>query len=189
MTTTVSTNSIDVEQLVQTIEAIKSDPGLASFTFRASTSWKEGMHSVGRVDGFLHAGEEDKSRAAPFVLEGDEPPVLLGRNSGPNAVELLLVSLGFCYSVGVAANAAARGIEIEEMSYEIEGDLDVRRFLGIGDGPRAGFEAIRARATLKATGATDEELRDLCAYVQETSPVSDVLAHEVPVSTTLDIVR
>lgn len=189
MTTSTSTNGIDVDQLLQTIDAIKSNPTLASFTFRAETSWREGTHSVSRIASFTHAGEEDQSRAAAFVLEGDEPPVLLGQNHGPNAVELLLAALGFCYSVGFVANAAARGIEIEEMSYEVEGDLDVRSFLGISDDGRPGFSTIRAKAFVRAPGASDQELTDLCAYVQATSPVKDVLANPVPVSTTIETLR
>jgi uncharacterized OsmC-like protein len=187
LTTTVSTNGIDVEQLLQTIEAIKADPSLATFTFRAKTSWEEGTHSVARIGGFTHASEEDRSRAAPFVLEGDEPPVLLGRNHGPNAVELLLAALGFCFSVGFVANAAARGVEIEELSYDVEGDLDLRSFLGISDEARPGFGTIRAKAVVKASGATEQELTDLCTYVQDTSPVRDVLANPVPVTTTIEV--
>ena len=188
MTTSVSSNGIDVEQLVQTIEAIKADPDLASFTFRTTTAWKEGTHSITRIGGFNHAGEEDRSRAAPFDLEGDEPPVLLGRNHGPNAVELVLAALGFCYSVGFVANAAARGIEIEELSYEIEGDLDLRNFLGISEGIRPGLHGIRAKAIVKAPGVSEQELTELCTYVQETSPVRDVLANPVPVSTTIEVI-
>jgi uncharacterized OsmC-like protein len=188
MTTSVSTNGVDVEQLLQTIDAIKDDPSLASFTFRATTSWKEGTHSVARIGGFTHAGEEDRSRAAPFVLEGDEPPVLLGRNNGPNAVELVLAALGFCYSVGFVANAAARGIEIQELQYEVEGDLDLRSFLGISDEARPGFSEIRAKASVKASGAGEQDLRELGAYVQDTSPVKDVLANPVPVTTMIEVV-
>jgi uncharacterized OsmC-like protein len=190
MATSVSTtNGIDVQQLVQTIDAIKADPGLASFTFRARTAWKEGTHGVAEIGAFTHAGEEDRSRAAPFLLEGDEPPVLLGSNRGPNAVELLLAALGFCYSVGFVANAAARGIAIEAMSYEIEGDIDLRSFLGVSDEVRPGFHEIRAKAIVKADGTSQQALHELCAYVQDTSPVKDALANPVPVTTTIEVVR
>ena len=187
MSTSVTTNGIDVGQLVQTIDAIKADPRLASFTFRTATSWKEGTHSVARIGTFTHAGEEDQSRAAPFVLEGDEPPVLLGTNKGPNAVELVLAALGLCYSVGFVANAAARGIELEELKYEIEGHLDLRSFLGISDEARPGYDEIRAKAIVKASGTSEQELTELCAYVQETSPVRDVLANPIPVTTTIEV--
>lgn len=114
--------------------------------------------------------------------------MLLGRNIGANAVELLLASVGFCYSIGYVANAAARGIEIEDMSYELEGDIDLHNFLGISQGARPGFSEIRAKAYVKAPRASEDELKELCTFVQETSPVRDVLANGVPVRTTLEVV-
>lgn len=186
-TTVTARNGIDVDQLVATIEAIKDNPSLGAFTFRASSSWQEGTYNKGSIQGFTHAGAEDASRAAPFELDGDEPPVLLGSNSGPNAVELLLQALGFCYAVGFVANAAARGIEISRMEYELEGDIDVRPFLGL-EGPRPGFTEIRARGIVSSPNATNEQLVELCQYVQDTSPVRDCLANPVPVKTSMDIV-
>jgi uncharacterized OsmC-like protein len=189
MATVAIRNGVDVGALLETIDAIKEKPELASFTFHARTSWREGTHSTAEIGSFVHAGAEDETRTHPFTLLGDEPPVLLGRNKGPNAVELLLAALGFCYSVGYVANAAARGIELEEMSYEIEGDIDLHNFLGLGSDVRPGFSEIRARAFVKAPGATEQELKELCTYVQDTSPVRDVLANPVPVSTTIEILE
>jgi len=187
MTTTVKTrNGIDVEQLVETIAAIGDDPSLASFTFKARSTWRDGTHNTGQISQFAHAGQEDESRDAPFEMEGDEPPVLLGSNQGPNAVELLLQGLAFCYAVGYVANAAAKGIEIESMEYEIEGDFDVRSFLGL-EGSRPGFTEIRARGRVSSPNASAEQLEELCRYVQETSPVRDSLANPVPVTTTLEV--
>jgi uncharacterized OsmC-like protein len=185
-TTTTIRNGIDVDQLVSTIGMIESDPAVGTFTFRAESTWEEGTHSRGRIDGFVHAGREDGSRQQPFELDGDEPPVLLGGNRGPNALELVLQALGFCYAVGYVANAAARGIELERMDYEIEGDVDLRRFLGL-DGPRAGFSEIRVTGHVSSPNATEEQLTELCQHVQDTSPVRDVLAAPVPVHTSLTV--
>lgn len=179
-------NGIDVDQLVATIDAIKDDPTVASFTFRASSEWEHGTYNVGEIGRFSHAGQEDESRTEPFRLDGDEPPVLLGSNKGPNAVELLLQALGFCYAVGYVANAAARGIELTRMEYDVEGDVDVRTFVGL-EGPRAGFTAIRVNGRVASPNATEEQLRELCQYVQDTSPVRDCLANPIPVTTTLQI--
>ena len=186
MPTTTTSNGIDVDALVETIKAIEDDPGLGSFTFKAKSTWEEGTHNIGEIGTFVHAGSEDESRAAPFVLHGDEPPVLLGQNKGANAVELLLQALAFCYAVGFAANAAAKGIEISRMEYEIEGEFDVRPFLGI-DGPRPGFNRIKATGRVSSPNATKEQLEELCQYVQDTSPVRDSLANAVPVETTLEV--
>lgn len=157
------------------------------FTFRASSSWVDGTYNTGSIKAFTHAGAEDDSRSGDFELSGDEPPILLGENRGPNAVELLLQGLAFCYAVGYVANAAAQGIEIDQMEYEIEGDFDARPFLGL-PGDRPGFTEIRARGRVSSPNATKQQLVDLCQYVQDTSPVRDSLANPVSVKTTLEVV-
>jgi uncharacterized OsmC-like protein len=186
-THTTTTNGIDVAALTETIQAIQDDARLGAFTFRARSTWESGTHNTGEISSFVHAGKKDESREAPFRLHGDEPPVLLGNNEGPNAVELLLQGLAFCYAVGYAANAAAQGIEITSMQYEVEGDFDVRQFLGL-PGTRPGFSAIRAVGRVSSPNASREQLESLCRYVQDTSPVRDSLANPVPVETTLEVV-
>jgi uncharacterized OsmC-like protein len=185
-TTTTIRNGIDVDQLLATIDAAKGDEQIGTFTFRATSSWKDGTHNVGQIGRFIHAGIEDDSRDEPFTSPGDEPPVLLGGNKGPNAVELVLQALGFCYAVGYVANAAARGIDLTSMEYEVEGDLDVRSFLGL-DGPRPGLTSVRVTGRIASRNATKEELIELCEYVQATSPVRDIIANQVPVITSLDV--
>jgi uncharacterized OsmC-like protein len=184
MSTIATRNGVDVDRLVAIIGAVQSDPKVAQFTFRAQSTWETGGRNRGTIQEFEHAGATTTERPAPFELVGDEPPVLLGTNAGPNAVELCLQALAFCYAVGFAYNAAAKGIEIEELRYEVEGDLDLHRFLGLG-GPRAGFSEIRAKSWVRSPNATAEQLEELCQYVQDTSPVRDILASPVPVSTDL----
>ena len=185
MATIAARNGVDVDRLVATIGAVQADATLARFTFRARSAWEQGGRNHGAIREFEHAGVTT-DRAETFELTGDEPPVLLGTNGGPNAVELVLQALAFCYGVGYVYNAAARGIDIEELRYEVEGDLDLRRFLGLG-GPRAGFSEIRARAWVRSSNASPEQLEDLCQYVQDTSPVKDILASPVPVKTDLEV--
>lgn len=190
MATVTVRNGINVDQLVATVGAIQSTPDIAKMTFKATTEWREGTHSIARIGTFEHAGKTDTSRRpGQFELQGDEPPVLLGSNLGPNAVELCLAALGFCYAVGYVANAAAKGIELEELSYQVEGDIDLHTFLGLKrDGDRPGFSAIRVRGRVRAKNAKREDLESLCTYVQETSPVGDILANPVPVTVDLDVV-
>jgi uncharacterized OsmC-like protein len=185
MATTTIRNGVDVDRLVATIDAIKDDPSVAKFTFRARSDWESGARNRGEIGEFKHAGATTQ-RSQAFTLTGDEPHVLLGTDTGPNAVELVLQALAFCYGVGVVYNAAAKGIEIDELRYEIEGDLDLHRFVGLG-GPRAGFSAIRAKGWVRSSNATRDQLVDLCQYVQDTSPVRDILAAPVPVTTSLEV--
>ena len=186
MATVTVRNGIDVDQLVATIGAIKEQPSMSTFTFKATTAWKEGTLNHAEIGDFIHDGQRVE-RPRPFRLTGDEPPVLLGANRGPNAVELVLAALGFCYGVGFVANAAARGIELSELRYEVEGDIDVQNFLGMTNETRPGFSAIRARAWVRSPNASRAQLDELCRYVQDTSPVRDIIANPVPVDTTLDV--
>jgi uncharacterized OsmC-like protein len=177
-------NGVNVDQLVQTIEAIQGQPEIAKFQFRARTSWEGGGRCRTEIQGFHGALQEDASRGQPFVLTGDEPPVLLGRNAGPNAVEAVLHALASCLTVGFVYNAAARGIEIRSLDFEMEGDLDLHGFLGLSQTVRPGYDGIRVRYRVDAD-APREQLAELCDYVQSTSPVLDIIRNPVPVEVEL----
>ncbi len=177
-------NGVDVEQLVGTIEAIKDKPELARFNFRAKTTWINGGHSRTTIQSFYGAGQEDTSRSEPFVLEGDEPPVLLGANKGPNAVEMVLAALASCLTVGMVYNAAARGLKIERLEFELDGDVDLHRFLGLSDTVRAGYQNIRLTCSLQSD-ASDSELSELLEHVKNTSPVLDIISNPVNVEVQL----
>lgn len=177
-------NGVNVDQLVSTIEAVRSNPGLAEFRFRAETEWVDGGHTRTRIHGFYGAGAEDASRADPFYLEGDEPPVLLGANAGPNAVETVLHALASCLAVGFVYNAAARGITIEALDFDMEGEIDLHAFLGLSDDVRPGYKSINLTYRVESD-TPKEKLVELCEYVQRTSPVLDMLRNPVLVSVRL----
>jgi len=177
-------NGVNVDQLVGTINAIKSNPDLARFKFRAKNEWISGGHSRTSIQSFYGAGQEDTSRDKPFVLEGDEPPVLLGANAGPNAVEAVLHALASCLAVGFVYNAAAQGIKIESLEFDLEGDLDLHAFLGLSEKVRPGYEGIRLTYRVKSD-APREKIVALCDYVQRTSPVLDIIRNPVPVTVSL----
>ncbi len=84
------------------------------------------------------------------------------------------------------ADDPGRG-ELREPRHEIEGDLDLRTFVGLA-GPRAGFTANRATGWVKSPNATTAQLEELCQYVQDTSPVRDCLANPVPVTTDIIVI-
>lgn len=177
-------NGVNVTQLVETVGLIKQQPDIAKFTFRAETVWESGGRSRTKIQSFKGAGQEQQ-HAKAFELRGDEPPVLLGADSAPNAVEAVLHAIGSCVAVGYAYNAAARGIDIEELRFESQGELDLHGFLGLSDTVRPGFERITFTATVRSS-ASREALEELCEYVQRTSPVLDIVRNPVPVTVTLN---
>ena len=100
MATITVRNGVNVDQLVATIGAIQADPAVGAFTFKARSTWEDGGRNQGEIRDFVHAGSTS-DRGTTFRLVGDEPPVLLGSNAGPNAVELVLQALAFCYARGL----------------------------------------------------------------------------------------
>jgi uncharacterized OsmC-like protein len=183
MATQISTqlNGVDLERLVATVQAVKANPDLAKFSFRARSEWTGGGSSRSIIQGFYGAGQEDSSRSRPFTLLGDEPPVLLGNNTAPNAVETVLHALAACLAVGFAYNAAVQGITIESLEFELEGELDLHGFLGLSEETRAGCDSIRVTYRVKSD-APRGRILELCEYVQKTSPVLDIVRNPVPVS-------
>jgi len=174
-------NGVNVKQLIDTVKAVKGDPDIAKFQFRAKARWISGGHCQTTFNGFYGAKEEDTSRKEPIILEGDEPPVLLGNNHGVNAVEAVLHALASCLSVGFVYNASAQGISVESLEFNLEGNLDLHGFLGLSETTRPGYEDIKVTCRIKAD-APKEKLEELCDYVQKTSPVLDILRKPVPVA-------
>ena len=108
-------NGVDVDRLAGTIAHISDDPTLARFQFRAGNQWIDGGLNRTTIKGFFGAGQEDTSRTETFVLDTDEPPVLLGENRAPNAGEYVLHALAACLTGTIVYHAAARGILLDRL--------------------------------------------------------------------------
>ena len=137
-------NGVDLDRLSATIDHVTADPALARFQFRAANHWIDGGYSRTTIKGFYGAGQEDTTRTEPFTVDTDEPPVLLGQNRAPNTVEYVLHALAACLSGTIVYHAAARGIALQGLETTIEGDLDLRGFLGLDSSVRPGYEQSRA---------------------------------------------
>src|SRR5512144_1021153 len=89
-------NGVDVPTLFATLDAVKGQPEIAQFQFRASNEWISGTHNRSTIQGFYGAGQEDVSRTAPFTYDADHPAVLVGSGNGPTPVEMLLHAIAAC---------------------------------------------------------------------------------------------
>lgn len=177
----VRTNGVDVTALFDTISAVKQDNALAKFQFRADNRWIDGAHNRSEIQGFYGCKAEDATRDRPFVLDADEPPLLLGKDEGANPVEYVLHALAACMTTTMVYHAAARGIQIRGIESRLEGDLDLRGFLGLSDKVRKGYQDIRVRMRVQSD-ASPETLRQLTTY----SPVYDIVSRSVPVEVVIE---
>jgi uncharacterized OsmC-like protein len=177
-------NGVDTTVLFGTLDAIKGDPSLATFQFRARNRWIDGGHNRTTIRDFYAANQEDASRAEPFFVDAGEPAILLGTDTGPNPAEYLLHALAACLTTSLVYVAAARGVELTEVESTLEGDMDVQGALGLDDGYRNGFERIRVMFRI-AGNASEEKLRELLARAQQRSAVFDMVTNGVPVAVAL----
>jgi uncharacterized OsmC-like protein len=177
-------NGVDTGKLSATIDAIKADASLANFRFRLSNQWIGGGENHSRIDDFYGAGQEMRHKQ-PFVLVSDEPEVLLSGDRGPNAGEYVLHALASCLTGALVYHAAARGIAVKGIATRLEGDIDLRGFLGLSKDARPGFKNIRVMFDIDAD-CDDSGKQELIDMAQAYSPVFDMLSHGLPVSCGLD---
>jgi len=179
--TTNRTNGLDMEALVGTVEAVRQNPSLGAFEFRATNQWINGGENRSRIKEFYGAGTEDESRTDAFEFTNGEPPVLLGANEGANPVEFLLHALAGCVTTTTVLHAAARGIQIESLSTELVGKIDVQGLLALDDTVSVGYEEIQITMDIKAD-CSEGELDDLLAFAKDHSPVCNTVCRPVPVT-------
>ena len=148
--TTHTCNGLDLDQMHQTLDALRQDPSLAQFEFRARNQWIDGGTNRSTIQDFYGAGAEDASRQAAFVFTNGEPPVLLGNNEGANPVEYLLHALAGCVTTTTVLHAAARGIRIKKLATELTGNMDLQGLLALDDSVPVGYQAIQIDMHIEA---------------------------------------
>ncbi len=178
---TTHVNGLDTQKMVETVSALKANPTLARFEFRARNRWISGGENRSTIKDFYGAGAEDASRPEAFEFTNGEPPVLLGDNEGANPVEFLLHALAGCVTTTTVLHATTRGIEIESLSTRLVGSIDLQGLLALDDDVPAGYQGIRIEMDIKAKNATDAELDDLLQFAQTHSPVCNTVCRPVPV--------
>ena len=174
-------NGVDTGVLFATLDAIKQQPELGRFQFRASNVWLGGAHNRSMIKGFYGAGQEDTTRTRAFTIDAGEPAVLLGTDTGPNPAEALLHALAACLTTSLVYVAAARKVTLTRVESTLEGDMDVRGALGLSDEVRNGFQRIRVTFRIEGD-APAEKLQELVNRAQQRSAVFDMVSHGVPVA-------
>jgi uncharacterized OsmC-like protein len=184
METTSAVNGVNVDELFGTIDAVKKAPVIAKFKFRAENEWIDGGHNRTTLKNF-YGTQQDHEHKKPFVLDADEPPLLLGKDIGPNPVEYALTALAACVTTSIVYHAAAKGVTIRSMESRLEGDIDLQGFLGIKDDVPRGYKEIRMYVNIDAD-APPEKLEEIVQLGPTYSPVFDTITRAVPVSVQLD---
>ena len=159
-------NGINIDDLFALIGGVKQDAATGKTSWRVTTTWQGQTRSRAQIESFGIGGEEVPRR---FAIEIDEPVELGGTNRFANPQEHLLAALNACMVVGYAAQCAVRGITLESLEIETDGEIDLRGFLGIDPAVPRGYESLNYRVRIKGSG-TKEEFAEIHEAVMATSP-------------------
>lgn len=177
-------NGVDVGRLFDTVDAIKAEPEIAKFRFKISNQWIDGGRNHTTIKGFYGA-MNDHPHVEAFELDADEPEILLGQDKGPNPVEFLLTALAGCLTSSLVYHAATKGIEVRRVESRLEGDLDLRGFLGLSEEVPVGYEAIRVSMRVDAD-ISNQEKEELIQAAQRFSPVFNTITRPTRVTVQLE---
>ncbi|MBE3066875.1 MAG: OsmC family protein [Chloroflexi bacterium] len=171
-------NGLDTDNLMKVVGAVKENWEKGKSVWKASTKWNGGF--------------KVETCSREFTLLADEPEMLCGTNTAANPVEMVLQAYGACLTIGYAMNAAVRGIKLDDIKIDLEGEIDLPGFLGL-EAPEKlymdklpGYKNITARVKIKSS-ADKKVLEELHRHVIGTSPVGVTLVRPIAVKTTLEV--
>lgn len=165
-TAPVRRNGLNLADLQGLIDTIATEPDNAGARFAVTTTWQGGTKTESRIDHWDFRGDE---LCRSHIVRTDEPAELGGTDTQANPQEVLMSALNACMTVGYVAVAALMGIDLEFLSIETEGELDLRGFLDLAP-VNPGYDEVTYTVRIKAENATHEQLEQLHAFVQKTSP-------------------
>jgi uncharacterized OsmC-like protein len=176
-------NGVNVKALLDAREVLKGAPEAAAFTWRASSTWRNGVHSTTTIQNYFGLGQE-QSHKRESVFEADHPEVFAAEDNGITPIEYLLVGLASCLTAGVASVAQNRGIQLRSVEATLEGAHDIRGILGADPDVRNGFDDIKVTFSIDAD-ASREDIEALVAQSQKRSAVFDALTN--PTNVTVEV--
>lgn len=179
-------NGVDTTRLKETISAVKNAPELGRFNFSIANRWINAGENHSEVQSFFGCSQT-QSHKTRLSLAADEPEILLGNDTAANPVEHLLHALASCVTTSMVYHAAARGIVLDQVESTLEGDLDLRGFLGLDPSVRNGYQRIHVKLRIKAN-VTDEQLEELASLGPTFSPVFDSIRNGVPIHVSAELI-
>jgi len=159
-------NGINVDDLFALIEGVRREPAKGKTNWHVTTTWQGQARSRAQVESFEIGGERVPRR---FSIDIDEPHALGGSDRFANPQEHLIAALNACMMVGYVAQCAVRGISLEGLAIETDGEIDLRGFLGIDPAVPQGYENLSYTVRIKGSG-TKQQFAEIHEAVMATSP-------------------
>ena len=159
-------NGVNVDDLFGLIESVRREPAKGKTHWHVATTWEGQTRSRAQVESFEIGGERVPRR---FAIDIDEPHALGGSDRFANPQEHLIAALNACMTVGYVAQCAVRGIALESLAIDTDGEIDLRGFLGIDPAVPPGYENLSYTVRIKGNG-TEQQFAEVHNAVMATSP-------------------
>lgn len=134
---------------------------MALLKFQADSHWTSAAPAV-------------KIRTGKHELMIDEPASVGGTDLGPNPLQYVIAALAGCVTIVGKGVAKKMGINLEEVSIRIEGEIDPDGFSGKDPSVQKGFKEMRLIVTAKAD-CPPEKLREWLKTTEDLCPVGNTL--------------
>ena len=176
-------NGVKPQQWGSLLNTIKNHPDTSEAKFFVKTEWKcededdSGGFYVRSSCKDFQLGGQTIQRNNSYTMVFDFPPQFSGEGKGPTVCEGCMSSLGACITQTIVAHATARSINIDSISIDIEGNIDLQGFTGLSTDTRPGAQGFRLNVNIKSTTASKEQISQLYEIGKRFSPAFDTLTN------------
>jgi uncharacterized OsmC-like protein len=176
-------NGVSPQQLGSLLSTLKDHPDASEARFFVKTEWKG--QDEGDSGGFyvkssskdFQLGDKTIKRNDAYNMVFDFPPEFSGEGKGPTVCEVCMSSLGACITQTIVAHATARGINIDSINVDIEGNIDLQGFTALSTNTRPGAQEFRLNVNIKSSSASKEQISELYELGKKFSPAFDTLTN------------
>ena len=138
------------------MNTLKAIPDASKATFFVKTEWNSKEEGGG---GFcfrsstknFEIGGQSIQRNSSYITLFDFPPEFAGEGKGPTVCEACMSNLGVCITQTIVAHATARGINLDSIIIDLEGNIDLRGSTGISSDVRPGAQGFKVNVNIYST--------------------------------------
>jgi uncharacterized OsmC-like protein len=176
-------NGVNPQQLGGLLNTLKEHPDASEAKFFVKTEWT--CQDEGESGGFyvrssckdFQLGGQTIQRNNTYAMVFDFPPEFSGEGKGPTVCEACMSSLGACITQTIVAHATARGINIDSVTIDLEGNVDLQGFTGLSTDTRPGAQGFQLNVNIKSSTASKEQISQLYEIGKKYSPAFDTLTN------------
>ncbi|MFH1446900.1 MAG: OsmC family protein [Chloroflexota bacterium] len=123
---------------------------------------------------------EVKARNHTMIV--DQPQAMGGKDEGPTPLEYLFAALGGCLGNVAMIVAKQERLEVNGITVDIDGDIDLDVLMGKPSENRAGFVGLNLKIDIDAPKMSLAEKKAFVEKVESRCPISENLINNTPVN-------